>query len=265
MSSAARQSSARSSVPSARMSHSMPASSRMPSPSRVERADRARRARARALVEAVGHRQRLAVVGDRDVLEAGARAPPPPSSRDVVAAVGLGGVHVQVAAQVAALDRGAAACRAAAASISPRFSRSSGGTQARPSACVDVLLGLAGDARVVVDPEQAVLVQLEAARDRAVAQRDVVRLRAGEVLQRGAAALGGDEPQVGLEAAAQQHARLGVAVAEHALDQRVARRSRPSATRRRRSPGCRGRRRSRSRGAGCRPASMSAPGARSRR
>ena len=38
---------------------------------------------------------------------------------------------------------------------------------------------------------------------------------------RGAAAVGGDEAQVGLEAALEQHARLGVAVAEHALDQAV--------------------------------------------
>ena len=56
------------------------------------------------------------------------------------------------------------------------------------------------------------------ARSRSV---DVVRLRAGEVLHRGAAALGRHEPQVGLVAAAQQHARLGVALAEHALDARV--------------------------------------------
>ena len=63
-------------------------------------------------------------------------------------------------------------------------------------------LGRAGD-RLVVGVEQAVLVQLPAALERAVAQRDVVRLRAGEVLQRGAALLGRDDPQVGLEAAAQ--------------------------------------------------------------
>ena len=58
---------------------------------------------------------------------------------------------------------------------------------------------------------------------RAVAQRDVVRLRAGEVLHRGAEALARHEPQVGLEAAPEQHARLRVAVREDALDQLVAR------------------------------------------
>ena len=71
---------------------------------------------------------------------------------------------------------------------------------------------LAGDAAVVGDAEQAVFVQLEAEADGAIAQRDVVRLRAGEVLHRGAAAVGRDQPQIGLEAALQQDARLGVAV-----------------------------------------------------
>ena len=86
---------------------------------------------------------------------------------------------------------------------------------------VDVFLALAGDAHVVRGPEQAVFVQLEAEADRAVAQRDVVGLRSGEVLQRGAAAVGGDEAQIGLEAALEEDARFRVAVAEHALDQTV--------------------------------------------
>ncbi len=63
---------------------------------------------------------------------------------------------------------------------------------------------------------------LKPALDGAVAQRDVVRLRAGEVLQRGAEALARHEAQVGLEPAAQQHARLGFAVREDALDEAVA-------------------------------------------
>ena len=52
-------------------------------------------------------------------------------------------------------------------------------------------------------------IDLEAARLRQFADRDVVRLGPGEVLHRGAAALGGHEPQVGLEqrraARAEQH------------------------------------------------------------
>ena len=55
---------------------------------------------------------------------------------------------------------------------------------------VDAFLGVAGKPRVVGGAEQAVLVELQPSVERAVAQRDVVRLRSGEVLQRGAAALG---------------------------------------------------------------------------
>ncbi len=92
-----------------------------------------RRVRERAgLVEPVGHRQRLAVIGNGDVLEPGV-ARGQDHRLEVVLPVGLGRVHVQVAAQIGGLDeRGSR--RSAAASISPRCSRSSGGTQARPSA-----------------------------------------------------------------------------------------------------------------------------------
>ena len=83
--------------------------------------------------------------------------------------------------------------------------------------------------------EQPVLVEPHAALERAIAQRDVVRLRAGEVLQRGAAALQRHQAQVGLIAAANQHARLGVALAEHAFDE-VVRRTNVSITSGRRRP-----------------------------
>ena len=79
-SSAARQSSARSSEPSGQ-DVALDAGEQPDAHAfGVERAD-ARGVRQRApLVEAVGHRQRLAVVGDRDVLEPRLAAPPPPSS-----------------------------------------------------------------------------------------------------------------------------------------------------------------------------------------
>ncbi len=51
---------------------------------------------------------------------------------------------------------------------------------------------------------------------------DIVRLRPGEVLLRRAEALARHQPQVGLESAPQQDARLGLAASEHALDQPVA-------------------------------------------
>ena len=186
---------------------------------RVDLADRARvRERAR-LVEAVRHRERLAVVGDREVAQAG-RLRGARHRLDVVAAVGRGGVAVQVPLEIGELHQAGQRARSAA-SISPRFSRSSGGTK-RGRARRRCRLRLAGDARVVVDAVQPVLVQLQAALDRAVAQDDVVGLGAGEVLQRGAEALARHEPQVRLEAAPEPHARLRLAVREHPLDQLVA-------------------------------------------
>ena len=56
------------------------------------------------LVEPVGHRERLAVIGDRDVLQA-RRVRRARHRLDIGAAVGLGGVHVQVAAQIGVLDQ----------------------------------------------------------------------------------------------------------------------------------------------------------------
>ena len=78
----------------------MPASTRMPSMRASSARMRAAWASARAFVEPVGHRQRLAVIGDRDVFEAGV-ARREHHRLEVVLAVGLGRVHVQVAAQVA--------------------------------------------------------------------------------------------------------------------------------------------------------------------
>jgi len=83
---------------------------------------------------------------------------------------------------------------------------------------VDLLLGRPGHARPVVHREQAVLVELEASLQGTVAQRDVVGLRPGEVLQRGTEALGRDEPKVGLVAVIEEDARLGVATPEDASD-----------------------------------------------
>ena len=58
----------------------------------------------RRFVEAAGHRQRLAVIGDRDVLEA--RGPRRERHRlDVVLAVGRGRMQVQVAAEVGPRDQ----------------------------------------------------------------------------------------------------------------------------------------------------------------
>ena len=139
-------------MPSARMSHSMPASSVSPRAGRSTARMRAACASARALVEAVGHRQRLAVIGDRDVVVAARAAAARAIVSSVVAAVGRGRCACgRSPRRSRATRRGAAARRARAASISPRFSRSSGGTPGQAERLVDALLGLARHASLPVD------------------------------------------------------------------------------------------------------------------
>ena len=75
--------------------------------------------------------------------------------------------------------------------------------------------GIDGHLRLACDPpvppEDAVLADLEALALGHAAHGHVVRLGAGEVVQRGAEAAGVDHPQVDLDAGAEQHARPGVA------------------------------------------------------
>ncbi len=70
---------------------------------RVDRADARRVFERAALVEPVGHGQRLCVVGDGDVLEAGGSRGRRHRAH-LVLAIRRGAVHVEVAAQIAALD-----------------------------------------------------------------------------------------------------------------------------------------------------------------
>ena len=222
MSSCARQSSARSIVPSARMSHSMPASTVMPSSrsltARIARAC----ARARAFVEAVGHRQRLAVIGDGDVAVArGARRAG--HRLDVGAPVGRGRVHVEIAAQVGSrvtqARQRALFGRLDLAAVLAQLRRDRAPGRAR----VDPVLVRAGHRDVVVRaryrPYSFSLKPRWSARSRSAmlwAFEPVKYCSAAPRLSRA------HQPQIGLEAAAQQHARLRLAVREDPLDRAVA-------------------------------------------
>ena len=116
----------------------------------VERAHAGRMLECAPLIQSVGHRQRLAVIGDGDVPMAhGVRRRG--HRLEVVAAVGLGRVHVQVAAQVGIRHQAAADGRARPPPISPRSSRSAGSIQRQPERGVDGFLRLTGEARVVCD------------------------------------------------------------------------------------------------------------------
>ena len=83
-------------------------------------------------IEAIGHRECPAVVGDRDVLMA--KTMRRRCHRlEVVLTVRGGGVHVQIAAQIADSDEHRQ--RASDGRLDfPRCSRSSGSTQAMPNA-----------------------------------------------------------------------------------------------------------------------------------
>ena len=186
---------------------------------RVHFTDRARVLERAALVESVRHRERLAVVGDGEVAQprrlGGAR-----HRFDAVPAVGRGGVGS------ADLPADPAAAAAAGACRPPR-PRSHRGSRAAPAARTRGRaprrhrLRRRRQSAVVVDAIEPVLVQLQSALDRAIAQRDVVGLGAGEILECGAEALARDDPQVGLEAAPEPDARFSVAMGEHALDEAV--------------------------------------------
>ena len=83
----------------------------------------------------------------------------------------------------------------------------------------DLLLGPALDqqlrvARFLLRAEQAVFVQPQAAINRPLAHDDVVLLAAGEIHQRRGILRVADHPQVGLDAALQQHAGLGLALGQ---------------------------------------------------
>jgi hypothetical protein len=86
----------------------------------------------RRFVEAAGHRQRLAVIGDGDVLQARAFAASAIVSMSLRPSV-LVVWRCRSPLRSARVISAGSALRSAA-SISPRYSRSSGGTSARPSA-----------------------------------------------------------------------------------------------------------------------------------
>ncbi len=133
-----------------------------------------------------------------------------------VLAIGGGGVAVQIAAQVVALDEGGQASVPRGLELAPLLAQFRRDPR-QAEGLVDARLGVAGDAGVVLDAEQAVLVQLESLAYRAIAKLDVVRLAAGEVLQRGATRGWRHQPQIGLQALAETDAALGRPLPEDTL------------------------------------------------
>ena len=185
--------------------------------------------------------------------------------RDVVLAVGLGGVHVQVAAQIGALDQARQRVRCGRLDLAAHLAqlRRNPRRGRAPRRCPPrVSPATRASSAIRNSPYSFSLKPRPIARSRSAmlcAFEPVKYCIAAPRLSAATSRRSAWKPPL------EQDARLGVAVAEHALDQRVVdevvHQRRPA---RRRRAG-RGRRRSRSRAAGCRPARSSAPGARSRR
>ena len=136
-------------------------------------------------------------------------------------------MHLQIAAKVAELNEGGQPVLAAA-SISPEFSRNSGGMKSRFSLAYTSCFVSSGDPRVGFDRGfagdlgQLVFVEGVAHLQRAAAQGHVVLLRAGEIDQRCAEILRLEQAHVHLQPVDQAEAELIFALRQHLLDGPVA-------------------------------------------
>ena len=178
---------------------------------RVELAHAPREGDGARFVEAVGHRERLGVVGDRDVLVAALARGRRPSLR---------ASRGRRSRSCACGGRRGCGCSSTSSGRRP----SSGGfdlaavlaqlgrNPRQAERLVDAGLGLAGDFDFVLDAEQAVFAELQPHADGARADGDVVVLAAGEVLHRRAEALRRQRAHVHLKAL-EPDARAGLVFA----------------------------------------------------
>ena len=170
------------------------------------------------IVHAVGHGEIFAVVGDGDVGQAASESGFGHLA-DGVAAVGGVGVHVEVAADVGERDEVRESVGGGGFEFAGVFAQL-GRDVVEVEGVVDVGLGCGGDDDVVFDAEESVLVQREAALDGALAEGDVVHLRAGEVLEGCAVAAAGKEADVDLEIVAEGEADFVLALGDELVDER---------------------------------------------
>src|SRR6185312_2830628 len=171
------------------------------------------------VVESVGHGQVLGVVGDGDVLIASG------DGRfghlaDGVAAIGGGGVHVDVAADVGLLDEsgnGSSFSSFDFAVVLAEF----GGNPLEAEGLVDIVFGGSGYDGAVIDAGQGVLVERVAALEGALADGYVVGLGAGEVLEGGSVGGLGQESDIDLQTIAEVEADLVLALGDEVHDGRI--------------------------------------------
>ena len=204
-------------------------------------------------VQAVGHRDALRMVGDGDVFQ-----PALACGRDHFFQRALPSVAVVCMCRSPTMSSSSISCGKRAGGgpieLEPGFAQSRAESR-QIERGVDVFFGPAGDVSLVA-AEHAVFVDLQPAALGHAAQHDVVFLRAGEVLQRRAEALGRHDAQIDLQAAGSS--RTDILVSPRAITSATPsdrRRSGPSPVRlaRRRRPADRDRRSFRVRGDNCRP------------
>ncbi len=158
-------------------------------------------------IEAVRDGEAARVFGDREILQSQRLGRQRHVAQAVVAVAGPG-VRMQVALQVGQFDQlgqASGARRLDLAAVFAQFGRNVG----QADRAVHRFLAVPGDALCAA--EHAVFVDLQAELLRDAADRDVVRLGAGEVVQRRAVALLRHDAQVDLHAAFEQHAGARVA------------------------------------------------------
>ena len=182
-------------------------------------------------VKAIGHGQRFRVIRDGHVLVTH-RAGRLGHLFERGAAVGLGGVDVQVAANIGGAHKSRKTAVQRRFHLAAVFAQL-GGNPGQAESLVDLFFCFAGHAHFALDADKPVFIEREAHFQRARPQRDIVFFAAGEVLQRCAEAFRGQSAQVHLNAfETELHAGFVGAFAEHFGDARMlheAVESRPSA------------------------------------
>ena len=159
------------------------------------------------------------MVGNRDVLEAS--LPRRFGHRlHVIAPVRLGRVHVQIAAQIGAIDEARQRTRGRRLDFAARFAKFRW-NPVEAQRAVNVGLLFAADACVVGRTKEPVLIEFHPEPDCPIAQHDIVRLRSGEVLERRAPAVCWHEPEIGLKPSCDEYARLRFAPCDDPFDETV--------------------------------------------
>lgn len=180
----------------------------------AEGLDRAMLPFQRRPIEPARNAQRLRVVRDRDVLVA-TRDARLDHLAERVLAVGRVRVHVEVSADLTELDELRQLPVASGLHLAAVFAQLRR-DERKPHGVEDLLLGTTADATFA--PEDAVLVDLELPPDTEQSDRDVVRLRSREVVERCSPADRIDHPHVDLHARAKHGGALRPAVRKHRRD-----------------------------------------------